>query len=141
MPHRTALLTLGALLAGLLLTSCGRSKLPPEAIVRAWGDAVNSGDNERAAKLLADDAIIVWGAEDRVLREEADAVAWNAARRCSGLVQSITTHGDIVTATFQLDHRRDRGSCPTAGGTETVEFEVRRKHIVFLRRLASTPPR
>lgn len=127
------------LLAGLLLAGCGNGSPPPEAVVRAWSDAVNSGDNERAAKLLAPGAIAIQGTQEHVLRQYADAVDWNAAQPCARLVRSILTHGDIVTATFLLRDRAAKGGCARAGGTETTEFEVRDKRIVFLRRLASAP--
>lgn len=140
MGYRIALLTAVCLLAGLLLAGCGRGTIPPEAVVRAWSDAVNTGENERAADLLGRGAIVIQGAREQVLSTQADAVAWNHGLTCTSEVVRIQTHRDIVTTTFRLGDRGDEGSCATAGGTATVEFEVRHDRIVFLRQLSSTPP-
>jgi hypothetical protein len=135
-----AILAAVSLLAGLLLAGCGRGAIPPEAVVRAWSDAVNTGENDRAASQLGRGAIVIQGADERVLHTQADAVAWNQALPCASLVMKIQTHKDIVTATFRLGDRGVKGSCAAAGGTATIEFEVRHNLIVFLRQLSSTPP-
>lgn len=126
------------LLAGLLLVGCGRRSLPPEAVVRAWSDAVNTAENERAAKLFAGGAITVVGATERSLHTREEAIAWTAALPCAGLVRKLATHQDIVTVLFLLGDR-ERGSCAARNGTATIEFEVRHNKIVFYRQLASTP--
>lgn len=136
---RTALLALAPLACGLVLAGCGGgSGVPAEAVVRAWSDAVNMGEDESAAKLLARGAIVVEGTRETVLGTTAEAVAWNEARRCGGLPQKVQTHADIVTVTFRLEHRTE-GSCADHGASATYEFEVRKGRILFLRRLALTP--
>lgn len=129
-----------ALSAVLLLAGCGGTSVPPEAVVRAWSDAVNSGDYARAGKLLADGAVVIEGDSEQLLRTREDAERWSRSRPCGGLVQTITTHRDIVTATFLLSDRGAPGGCAAAGGTLTAEFQVRRKLIVFFRRLSGSPP-
>ena len=109
--------------------------------MRAWSDAVNSGDDARAAKLLARGAIVVEGASEQVLYTPADAERWSRAQPCGGLVRTLETNRDIVTVTFLLGDRGAPGSCAAAGGTLTAEFEVRHKRIVFFRRLSSSPAR
>lgn len=127
------------LLAPLVVAGCGDRAIPHEAVVRAWGDAIATGEDERAAKLLARGAIVIQGDRERTLRTEADAIAWNAEISCAASVRKITTHQDIVTATYRLGHR-EPGSCKAAGGTLISEFEVRGEKIVFYRELALSPP-
>ena len=139
MGGRTVLLGAAALAAGLALAGCGGgTSVPAEAVVRAWSDAVNTGQDERAAQLLAKGAIAIRGTSETVLRDEAQATAWNQAQRCAGLPQKVQTHADIVTVTFAL-RDREQGSCTARGGTATWEFEVRKGRIVFLRLLAAAP--
>lgn len=133
-----ALLPAIGVLIVLALAGCGRGTIPPEAVVRAWGDAVATGDDVRAAKLFAEDAIVVERTSERVLDSVDAATAWNKSLHCAGRVKSITTHGDIVTATFVLEDRT-KGSCSARGGTTTTEFEVRANKIVFVRELSNAP--
>jgi hypothetical protein len=133
-----ALLPAICVLIVFALAGCGRGTIPPEAVIRAWGDAVATGDDVRAAKLFAEDAIVVEPVAERVLESVEDATAWNKSLRCAGRIKNITTHGDIVTATFVLGDRAE-GSCAVRGGTTTTEFEVRANKIVFVRELSSTP--
>lgn len=106
--------------------------------MRAWGDAVSTGEDERAAKLFADDAIAIRGNQEAELSTLDQAIAWNRALSCGGITRKVVTHGDIVTATFELADR-DPGSCSARGGTATYEFEVRHDKIVFLRLLSLAP--
>lgn len=121
------------------MAGCGDRAIPHEAVVRAWGDAVATGEDERAAKLLARGAIVIQGDSELTLRTEEEAIAWNAGISCAASVRRITTHHDIVTATYRLGHR-EPGSCKAAGGTLISEFEVRGEKIVFYRELLLTPP-
>ena len=109
--------------------------------MRAWSDAVNSGEDARAATLLARGAVVIEGASEQVLHTPADAERWSRTQPCGGLVRTLRTHRDIVTVTFLLGDRGTPGSCAAAGGTLTAEFQVLHKRIVFFRRLSSSPPR
>jgi hypothetical protein len=135
---RTALLAAACLLIPLVLAGCGQRVLPPEAVVRAWNDGVTTGQDDRAAKLIARDAVVIDGASERVLHDVTAAAAWNRSLPCAGLVRKLTTHRDIVTVTLLLGDR-SQGSCAARNGTRTLEFEVRNNKIVFVRTLASTP--
>ena len=141
MSHHTALLAATGLGVAFLVSGCGSSSLPPEAVVRAWNDAVVSRADDRAAKLLAAGAIVIGAGGEQVLRTREEALAWTRALPCAGLVRKIQTHQDIVTATFVLGDR-EAGSCAAAGGTMTAEFEVRHRRIVFFRELSrsAAPP-
>ena len=71
------------------------------------------------------------------MKTSFDAVAWMRTLPCAGLVKTIQTHQDIVTATFVLGDR-EAGSCAARGGTMTAEFEVRDNRIVAFRQLSSS---
>lgn len=138
MPTRTALLAVVCLLVPLVLAGCGKSQLPPEAVVRAWNDGVTTAQDDRAATLFARDAVVLDGDQEQVLHDIPAAAAWNRSRPCAGLVRTLTTHRDIVTVTLLLGDRA-KGSCAARNGTSTMEFEVRGNKIVFIRMLSSTP--
>ena len=106
--------------------------------MRAWNDGVTTAQDDRAAKLIARNAVVIDGGKEQVLHDIAEAAAWNRSRPCAGLVRALTTHRDIVTVTLLLGDRA-KGSCAARNGTSTVEFEVRGNRIVFIRTLYSTP--
>ena len=138
MTTRTALIAVSCLLVPLVLAGCGKSQLPPEAVVRAWNDGVATAQDDRAATLFARDAVVIDGDEEQVLDGLAAAAAWNRSRPCAGLIRKLTTHRDIVTVTLLLGDREE-GSCAARNGTSTLEFEVHSNKIVFIRMLSSTP--
>jgi limonene-1,2-epoxide hydrolase len=98
--------------------------------VRAWSQALNDDDNNRAADLFARDAQIVQAGRELTLKTHADAVAWNAALPCSGKIVSIDSHGDTATATFLLGDRR-HSSCDGPGERATAIFKVVKGKIVL----------
>src|SRR5207302_7333600 len=69
--HVTPRLLAALAVAGLLVAGCGsgshrktQAAQSPETVVRSWSRALNSGDNERAARLFAVHAEIVQGGLD-----------------------------------------------------------------------------
>jgi hypothetical protein len=87
------------LLAAAVLAAtagCGGSPPSTESVVRAWSEALNSEDNERAADLFAPNAEIVQGDTVTTLRTHRDAVRWNSSLPCSGRIVSITTKGQTA---------------------------------------------
>jgi limonene-1,2-epoxide hydrolase len=99
-------------------------------VVRAWSQALNENDNERAADLFARDAQVVQAGRELTLKTHADAVAWNAALPCSGKIVSIESHGNTATATFLLDNRR-HSSCDGPGERASAIFKVVKGKIVL----------
>ena len=75
-----------SLAAVALLAGCGSGAPSTESVVRAWSQALNDDDNERAADLFAPDAQVVQSGHELTLRTHADAVAWNASLPCSGKI-------------------------------------------------------
>jgi len=93
------------LLVLLALAGCGSGSPDAESVVRAWSQALNTGDNNTAGKLFARGAEVVQGNAVLTLRTEHDAIAWNAGLPCSGRILSIHTRGETATATFLLGNR------------------------------------
>jgi limonene-1,2-epoxide hydrolase len=118
------------LAAVALLAGCGSGAPSAESVVRAWSQALNENDNERAADLFARDAQVVQAGRELTLKTHADAVAWNAALPCSGKIVSIESHGNTATATFLLDNRR-HSSCDGPGERASAIFKVVKGKIVL----------
>jgi hypothetical protein len=119
---------------------CGGGSASPESVVREWSDALNAGDNERAADLFARGAQIVQGNSVVFLQTHADAVDFNSALPCSGKIVDLTTDDDIATATFVLGDRR-KTQCDAPGQKAVAAFRVVHGKIVLWHQLPSpTPP-
>jgi limonene-1,2-epoxide hydrolase len=118
------------LAAVALLAGCGSGSPSAESVVRAWSQALNDDDNDRAADLFARDAQVVQAGHELTLKTHADAVAWNAALPCSGKIVSIDSHGNTATATFLLGDRR-HSSCDGPGQRATAIFKVVKGKIVL----------
>jgi limonene-1,2-epoxide hydrolase len=113
-----------------LLGGCGSGSPSAESVVRAWSQALNDDDNERAADLFAPNAEVVQAGRELTLRTHADAVHWNAALPCSGKIVSIESSGETATATFLLGNRR-HGACDGPGQRATAIFKVVKGKIVL----------
>ena len=116
------------LLAASVLAACGGGAPSPESVVRAWSNAVNSGDNEGAAALFAPGAEVIQG-RTFVLDTEERALAFNASLRCSGEIVALESEGDTVRATFRLADRAS-SRCDAPGARTTALFRVRDGKIV-----------
>jgi limonene-1,2-epoxide hydrolase len=127
--------------AALLLTGCGSSSPPPESVVRAWSQALNTDDNERAADLFAPGAEVIQPGQVLKLRTHAEAVAWNSALPCAGQIVSIKTAGHTATATFELGDRPN-SRCDGPGQRATAIFRVVKGKIVLWHQTATpdAPP-
>ena len=107
--------------------------------MRAWSDALNEGDNERAADLFARGAEVVQGNDVFFLQTHADAVDFNSALPCSGKIVSVTTDQDTATATFVLGDR-NRNRCDAPGQKAVAAFKVLHGKIVLWHQLPSPAP-
>jgi hypothetical protein len=129
------LLVIVALVAG-----CGGGGASPETVVREWSEALNAGDNERAADLFAHGAQIVQGNDVFFLQTHDDAVDFNSALPCSGRIVDVKTSEDTATATFLLGDRR-KSRCDAPGQKAVAAFKVLHGKIVLWHQLPSpTPP-
>ena len=130
------------LLAAAVLAAtagCGGSPPSTESVVRAWSQALNSEDNERAADLFAPNAEIVQGDTVTTLRTHRDAVRWNSSLPCSGRIVSITTKGQTATATFALGNRQ-HSRCDGPGERATAIFRVVKGKIVLWHQTEAAGP-
>jgi limonene-1,2-epoxide hydrolase len=128
-----------ALLVPALLAGCGGNSDTPESVVRAWSDALNAGDNERAANLFAPGAEVVQPGRVIFLRTHAQAVEFNSALPCSGKIISVATKDDTATATFLLGNRKT-SRCDGPGSRAIAAFEVHHGKIVLWHQLPTPSP-
>jgi limonene-1,2-epoxide hydrolase len=132
-----------ALLAAAVLAAatvgCGGSPPSTESVVRAWSQALNTDDNERAADLFAKGAEIVQGNTVTTLHTHREAVAWNSHLPCSGEIVSITARGNTAKATFKLGDRQ-HSRCDGPGQEATAIFRVVKGKIVLWHQTATQGP-
>ncbi len=121
----------------LALAGCGGDRSTPRKVVRAWSEALRADDNERAASLLAPNAVVVQGGRAVQLRTHKDAVAWNAGLPCSGKIVSLTQNGSAVTATFLLGDRKSRRCEDPPGAEATALFVVEHGKIILWDQIGS----
>lgn len=118
-----------ALCLVLAAAACGgHAARSPESVVRAWSNALNRNDNDAAARLFADGALIIQGGRQR-LSTHADALRWNAALPCGGQLLSLRRSGEDVVAVFRLDNRPHH-VCDGPGAEVQATFRVVRGSIV-----------
>jgi limonene-1,2-epoxide hydrolase len=124
----------------MAIAGCGGSPPSTESVVRAWSQALNTDDNERAADLFARNAEIVQGDTVTTLRTHQDAVRWNSSLPCSGRIVSITAKGQTASATFLLGDRQ-HSRCDGPGEHATAIFRVVKGKIVLWHQTeTATPP-
>ena len=126
-----------ALFSATLLAGCGGGKDPAD-VVRAWSRAVNTGDNDAAARLFAPGARAEYGDLRFDVGTYLAAVGFNEQLPCSGTIVAIEAREDVVTATFLLG-RRERVppwlDCQGAGDRSTAQFVVEDGKIAVWRQL------
>jgi hypothetical protein len=110
-----------------LAGGCGGSR-SPEQIVRAWSDAINHGQNDEAAELMAPNAKIVQQGRAFLLPARPDALRFNTSLPCQGRIVALSTDGNRVTASFLLDNR-GTFACGGVGTTDTAVFTIRHGRI------------
>ena len=119
----------GAVLA-VAAAGPAQAALKPAEVVRAWSRALNSNDNEHAARLFAHNARVVQPGVDVRLNTHALAVAFNAALPCAGRIVEIRVSGNRATATFVLG-QRPKHRCDGPGAKAAALFVVRQGKIVL----------
>jgi limonene-1,2-epoxide hydrolase len=111
----------------------------PAEVVRAWSRALNSNDNEHAARLFAHNARVLQPGVDVRLNSHALAVAFNASLPCAGRVVEVRVKGNRATATFVLAER-PKHRCDAPGVKAAALFVVRRGKIVIWQQVPVPPP-
>jgi hypothetical protein len=127
------------LLALPALAGCGGHPDPSAAsVARAWSSALDRNDNEGAARLFVDGAMIVQGGE-LVLHDHAAAVKWNAMLPCGGKIESVTTQSKTdVFVVFRLNERPEH-RCDGPGARAAALFRVRDGKIVLWHQTQAPP--
>jgi hypothetical protein len=136
-PIAALLLVVVALTAGC--GGGGDNAGSPESVAREWSDAVNAGDNERAADLFALGAQVVQGDRVYFLQTHADAVTFNSRLPCSGKIVDVTTDKNTATATFVLGDRKT-SQCDSPGLEAVAAFKVLHGKIVLWHQLPTAAP-
>jgi limonene-1,2-epoxide hydrolase len=104
--------------------------LTPAEVVRAWSRALNTNDNEHAARLFAENARVLQPGVDVRLTTHRLAVAFNNALPCAGRIVEISVKGNRATAVFVLG-QRPRHRCDAPGVKAAALFVVRSGKIVL----------
>jgi hypothetical protein len=116
-------------LAPLLAACGGGAGRSPEDTARAWSVALNTSDNEAAAKLFGSNTEIIQNGAI-VLQTHHDAVRWNAGLPCGGrITRVIHQRKDRVLVVFRLTERPGH-HCDAPGLKAAAIFTVERGKIV-----------
>src|SRR6476660_7790742 len=119
---------LGLLLAlSLLAAPAAPAQTPPtspkqmKAIVHAWSDKLNAGDNDGVAHLFKLPAIVVQNYAFR-FHTYAQIAEWHSYLPCAGHITSIKVKGRFATAVFRLGNRKG-SPCDSPGTLAAAKFE------------------
>jgi hypothetical protein len=121
----------------LAAVGCGGGDPSPESVVRAWSEAVNTGDDEAAAELFAPGAEVIQGESRARLRTYGDALLFNSSLPCAGRILRVENGKDGVTATFRLGER-PRRRCDAPGAEVQAFFRVEGGKITLWHQLPSS---
>jgi hypothetical protein len=109
-----------------------------KAIVRAWSNDLNKGDNAALARLFAVPVLMTQGTYVYRLINRSQVARWHAALPCAGHVVSIAVRGRIATAVFRLANRAT-SRCDAPGTLAAAQFTIVRGKIVAWEQVP--PPR
>ena len=123
--------------SAVLLGGCGGSDAKtPEEVVSSWSQALNGGNDEAAADLFADGAVVIQAGQQQTLSDHEKAVAFNASLPCGAKLVEQSRNGNEVTATFTLT-RRPGHMCDDTGGAAVTVFTVEDGKITLWHQLPS----
>jgi hypothetical protein len=126
-------------------TSTGRASRAPstrtaEGVIRAWADALRSGDVRGAAEFFSLPSVVSNGTPPIVLRTKAEVRGFNAALPCGARLLRTYSAGRYTTAVFRLTERPGPGRCGDGvGRTARTTFVVRDGKIRQWRRVPDSP--
>jgi limonene-1,2-epoxide hydrolase len=128
------------LAAALLVPAAATAKQTPAAVVRAWSAALNRGDNEAAAALFANNAVVVQNGLRLVLSTHHLRVLWNEGLPCAGHILTLTVTKGIVDAIFRLGPRKGI-KCDAPGIKARAAFKIHNGKIVYWAQLPVPKPK
>lgn len=99
------------------------TRLPSAEIelVQAYVDALNAGDDEAAAALLAEGAAAAFVGH----APTQDIAAFHQRLDCSATIESSREDGDSIAVEMRMESARPGHTCPDPGGIVTITFELR----------------
>jgi hypothetical protein len=101
-----------------------------KAIVHAWSNRLNAGDNAGVAHLFALPSIVAQGSYAFRFHTYAQLAQWHSGLPCSGRVVSITVRGRNATVVFRLGNR-GATHCDAPGTLAAARFEIVNGKIVL----------
>jgi ketosteroid isomerase-like protein len=114
---------LAALAAGAAVSPApGSSPDRIRAVVHAWSDRLNAGDDDGVAHLFRLPAVVVQNDVFR-FRTFAQLAEFHRLLPCSGRITSLVVKGDFATAVFRLGDRRG-SPCDSRGAFVAARFEI-----------------
>lgn len=129
-----AFLLLLLIFAALIAGCGGDDSADPTKVVESWSQAINGGDDEKAAALFATDALVIQDGRHTTLADEAAALGFNSSLPCGYKVVDQKVTGNEATATFTLTRRPDH-MCDGTGESETVVFRITDEMITLWHQL------
>ncbi|MEZ5102498.1 MAG: hypothetical protein R3C15_22420 [Thermoleophilia bacterium] len=106
------------------------------AVVRAWSEALNAGDDEAVGALFAIPAIVEQGGYTIRLTSRALAVEWARGLPCSGELVRLERLGEkAVLAVFTLGDRPGSACDAPAGTLAAAQFLIEDDRIVLWRQV------
>jgi hypothetical protein len=129
--HRGLILACALLLAGWGTVAKPHAATKPQpsqaarmkAVVRAWSDYLNSGNNAGEAALFRLPVLMIQGPYAYRLVTPTQVAKWHAALPCSGRIVSIRVRGRYATAVFRLGNRKQT-KCDAPGTLAAARFTI-----------------
>ena len=94
-----------------------------KAVVHAWSDYLNSGNNAGEAALFRLPVLMIQGPYAYRLVTPTQVAKWHAALPCSGRIVSIRVRGRYATAVFRLGNRK-QSTCDAPGTLAAARFTI-----------------
>jgi hypothetical protein len=94
------------------------------AVIKAWSDALRSGNVTRAASYFRLPSLVENGTPPIELRSRTDVLAFNRSLPCGARLVHASTRGQVTTATFVLTDRPGGGCGPGVGQTASTAFSI-----------------
>jgi hypothetical protein len=101
-----------------------RVTLPPQSdldVVQAWVDALNAGDDQAAAGLLAERATAAFVGH----APTQDITAFHRRLDCSATIESSRSIGEAIAVEMRMGSTRPGHTCPDPGVIVTITFVLR----------------
>jgi hypothetical protein len=106
-------------------------------VIRAWVDALRSGDIDQAASYFALPSVVQNGTPPIRLKSRDDVVSFNSSLPCGAKLVSASSEGQVTTATFELTERPGGHCGAGVGQAASTAFVIEDGLIVHWARVAN----